>query len=715
MVLQSDCRQNPDSSLNRDAETLLLTGFQRLRQALSTLFMARFGRIKVGIPFALFVALGASVQVCWAQGPNADQTTTGSLKKLSLEELGNVEVTTASKEPEQVWQTPAAVYVITQEDIRRSGATSIPEVLRLAPGVEVSRTDSDHWAVGVRGFGGQFSKSLLVLIDGRSVYTPLFAGVYWQVQDTLLEDIERIEVIRGPGGTIWGANAVNGVINIITKNAKDTHGALASATSGNIDQGIGAARYGGDNGKGLNYRVYGKGFIRGHEFHPDGSNFDYWRTGQLGFRIDWDTTTHDSFTLQGDMYKGSDGERVAISFYSPPSVQVLDGPHDVAGGNLLGQWRHKLDGDSDIQLKAYYDRTSRFSPQLDEIRNTFDMDLLYHFKIVGNQDILTGIGARWSPDKIIQHFETLDFEPHEETDSIYSWFLQDRIPLLTNRLSLTLGSKFEHNNYSGFEWQPDARLLWTPTEHQSVWAAVSRAVRTPSRLDQDLQLTDFLAAGPPVPIFLRVVGSKKFVSEKLIGSEIGYRTLLAKNLYVDIAAFHNDYDDLYGYGPGLGFVETSPPPAHLVLQLPLANALKGTTYGLEIAPDWKPFAWWDLKGSYSYLHLNVRDKAGFTDNLNTVSDNGSSPHHQFVLQSLFNLPKKFELDATVRYVSALPAQTVEAYTTADLRFGWRPTSDWEFSFVGQNLMQSQHPEFGADVNGLVGIRRAGYVKITWKR
>src|SRR6267142_1420139 len=215
------------------------------------------------------------------------------LKQLSLAQLGNIEVTTASKEPEEVWRTPAAIFVITQEDIRRSGATSIPEVLRLAPGVEVAQVDSDHWDVGVRGFGGQFSKSLLVLIDGRSVYSPLFAGVYWQVQDTLLEDIERIEVIRGPGGTIWGANAVNGVINMITKRAKDTHGVLVSATSGNIDQGIGAARYGGDNGNGLNYRVYGKGFIRGHEFHPDGSNFDYWRTGQLGFRMDWDTTTRD--------------------------------------------------------------------------------------------------------------------------------------------------------------------------------------------------------------------------------------------------------------------------------------------------------------------------------------------------------------------------------------------------------------------------------------
>ncbi len=636
-----------------------------------------------------------------------------NLKELSLEQLGNVKVTTASKEPEKVWRTPAAIYVLTQEDIRRSGATSIPEVLRLVPGVEVAQIDSDHWAVGVRGFGGEFSKSLLVLIDGRSVYTPLFSGVYWQLQNTVMEDIDRIEVIRGPGGTIWGANAVNGVMNIITKSSKDTHGMLASAEGGNVDQGSSTVRYGGDNGKGFNYRVYGMGFIRGPEFHPDGANFDDWRTGQLGFRTDWNSTTGDAFTVQGDMYKGSDGERVAVSSYSPPSVQVIDGAHDVSGGNILGRWQRQLNDGSDIQLQAYYDRTTRFSPQLGEIRDTFDVDFLYHFKWKGNQELLTGVGARWSPDTIFQHFPTLDFEPHQETDSIYSWFVQDQIPIVSEKLSLTVGSKFEHNNYSGFEFQPDARLLWAPTKHQSVWAAVSRAVRTPSRLDQDLQLTDFLTANPP--IFLRVVGSKSFVSEKLLGSEVGYRALLAKGLYLDVTAFHNNYNDMYGYGPGSAFVETTPPPAHFILQLPLANALKGATYGVEIAPDWKPVSWWELKGSYSYLHLVVKDKAGFTDNMNTVSDKGSSPHHEFVIQSFFNFPKKFEFDQTLRYVSALPAQLVSAYTTADLRLGWRPTSTWEFSVVGQNLLQPQHAEFGSDVDTIVGIKRAAYAKIIWRR
>lgn len=677
-------------------------------------------RIARASTLVALLSLGATVRMADGQAAADNAKPDDTLKQLSLEQLGDVRVTTASKEPEQVWKTAAAIYVITQEDIRRSGATSIPEVLRLAPGLEVSRIDSDHWAIGVRGFGGEFSKSLLVLIDGRSVYSPLFSGVYWEVQDTLLEDVERIEVIRGPGGTIWGANAVNGVINIITKSAKDTHGTLATLSGGTVDQGTGEFRFGGPKGTSFDYRIYGKGFIRGPEFHPDGVNFDDWKTGQLGFRTDWNPSTRDSLTFQGDMYTGLDGERVAISFYALPTtgvpgVEVVNGPHDVGGGNLLGRWKRQINDDSDMQIQGYYDRTSRYSPQLNEIRDTFDIDLLYHFTLTGHQDILVGAGGRWSPDRITQKFDTLDFVPHQETDSIYSWFVQDEIAIVPDQLLLTVGSKFEHNNYSGFEVQPNVRMVWTPTARQSVWGAITRAVRTPSRLDQDLQLTDFLQASPP--IFLRIQGSKHFKSEELLGTEIGYRTLLARKLYVDIAGFHNYYNDLYGYGPATVAVETTPPPARIVFVVPLANATKGDTTGVEIAPDWKPFDWWELKGSYSYLHLYVHDDgnlAGSLNGLNTASDNGSSPHHQVEFQSLFNLPRKFQLDTTFRYVSALPAQTVAAYSTGDIRLGWNPSSQWEFSVVGQNLLQPRHAEFGSDVDTIIGIKRAAYVKVAWR-
>jgi iron complex outermembrane receptor protein len=650
----------------------------------------------------------------YAQGAADNQETPKNLTQLSLEELGNVEVTTVSKEPEQVWQTPAAIYVLTQDDIRRSGATSIPELLRTVPGVEVARIDSDHWAIGVRGFGGEFSKSLLVLIDGRSVYSPLFAGVYWQVQDTLLQDVDRIEVIRGPGGTIWGANAVNGVINIITKNAEDTHGTLGSAGGGDIDQAIAGARAGGTYAKRFNYRVYGKGFIRSAQFHPDGVNFDGWRMGQVGFRTDWSKNFRDTFNFQGDMYKGLDGERVAISFYSPPSVEVINSPaHNTSGGNLIVKWRRQLNAHSDLETRGYFDRTSRFSPQLDETRNTYDFDLLYHFTGKGRQDALMGVGARWSHDNVTNIFQTLTFTPPQETDSIYSWFLQDHIGVVPKKLSLILGSKFEHNNRSGFELQPNGRLMWTPSAHQTVWAAVTRAVRTPSRLDQDLQLTDFLEASPP--IFLRVVGSKSFRSEQLLGTEVGYRQLLARNFYFDIATFRNDYNDLYGYGPGTEYVETSPSPPHIILQVPLANALKGDTSGGEIAPDWKPSDWFEVKGSYSYLHLYVHDKPGFSDSSNTVSDNGSSPHHQAMIQAHFNIPGDFEFDPAYRYVSSLPAQKVAAYSTGDARLGWRAFDGWSMSVVGQNLFQPHHAEFGSDIDTIVGIKRDVFAEITWTR
>lgn len=428
-------------------------------------------------------------------------------------------------------RTPAAIYVLTQDDIRRSGATSIPELLRMVPGVEVARIDSDHWSVGIRGFGSEFSKSVLVLIDGRSVYSPLFSGVYWNVENVMLEDVDRIEVIRGPGGTIWGANAVNGVINIITKSSADTHGVLVSSGAGNVDQGMGAFRYGAGNGKGTNARVYGMAFGRDAEFHPDHAPFDAWQMGQGGFRLDRNTGGRDTFTLQGDAYKGYDGERVTMALYSPPSTVTLDDAHDVSGANVLGRWRRQIDSGSDVQLQGYYDRTSRLSPQLDEIRNTIDFDFLYHRELGARNDLLMGAGARWSRDNITQKFVTLDFVPEHETDSIYSGFLQDQIAISPNRLSVTMGSKFEHNNRSGFEVQPSARVLWTPARRQTLWAAVTRAVRTPSRLDQDLQLTDLLTASPP--FYLRVVGSPTFKSEQMLGTGVGYRTLIAGSLYLD--------------------------------------------------------------------------------------------------------------------------------------------------------------------------------------
>jgi iron complex outermembrane receptor protein len=671
-------------------------------------------RLITTLTLVLFLLVaGGLVQTCLADGPQTDQKILEPLTQLNLEQLGNVEVTTVSKEPEKVWQTPAAIYVLTQEDIRRSGATSIPEVLRLVPGVEVARIDSGHWAVGIRGFGSGFSKSVLVLIDGRSVYTPLFAGVYWDVQDTLLEDIERIEVIRGPGGTIWGANAVNGVINIITKNARDTHGTLASASGGVLDQGIGEIRQGGGNGKSFDYRVYGKAFTRGSESHAENPHYDEWRQQRGGFRMDWDRNTSNTFTLQGDIYHGEDGEITSVGSFSPPSQITLAGTDNVAGGNLLGRWRHEFAGGSDVQLQTYYDRADRHALHYGETRDTFDADFLYHQKL-SRQDILWGLGIRISPSHFIETIPGLAFTANHTTDSIYSGFVQDEIQIVERKLSLTIGTKLEHNDFNGFDAQPSVRALWTPGNGQTFWGAVTRAVRTPSRLDTDLQLMEFLGLFPKttLPVYLQVVGDPTFAPEQLVGYEAGYRRLVVPRLYVDFSAFDNQYNDLSSYGKGVSSLQTTP-LTYLLLSEPFANGISGATQGFEIAPDWKPAAWWQLKGSYSYLHLRTHDKPGYTDTGTVTLYNGSSPHHEVVVQSLLNLPKRFEADITYRYVSALPSQAVSAYSTGDVRVGWHAPRNFDLSLVGQNLFQPDHWEFGNTPGPPVGISRTVYAKITW--
>src|ERR1700730_5355777 len=656
--------------------------------------------------FIILFFLGCLVNQCFAE-PQEKPANSEPLKQLTLAELGNVEVTTATKEPEKISKTSAALFVLTQDDIRRSGATSIPEVLRLVPGVEVARISANQWSVNIRGLGSGFSKSVLVLIDGRSVYTPLYAGVYWDVQNVLLADVERIEVIRGPGGTIWGSNAVNGVINIITKNAKDTGGTYAFTTVGNVDQNESGVRYGGTHGNNLSYRAYAMGFGQNPEFHPGGGNYDAWQLGQAGFRTDSQLTDHDTLTVQGDLYKGSVGQQVGIAYYSPPSQLTVNATQDVSGGNLLGRWRRELSNTSDVQVQAYYDRTYRIGPLLGEARNTFDVDLIHHFVLKERNEVIWGLGARWSPSDFIQTVSTLNFLPHHQDDKIYSAFVQDQIAIFENRLWLTVGSKFEHNIFTGWEAEPSARLLWTPTSHQTLWAAVTRAVRTPSRIDEDLQLTGLVQATPPV--FACICDNRKSVSETLLGYEAGYRKLITSSFYVDLSVFHNHYNDLTSYGAVTISVVNSPPPTHVLISLPFANGIMGSTNGAEMAPDWKATRWMELKASYSYVSLNLTEQPGHTKTSYVSTYEGSSPHNEATAQALFNLPKGFEFDPTYRYVGALSVQLMHAYGTVDARLGWHFAQRFELSIAGQNLLQPRHGELGS-----VQVQRSAYAQITWK-
>jgi iron complex outermembrane receptor protein len=670
------------------------------------------------------VILFALAGTALPQGP-ADETQENPLKKLTLEQLGNIEVTTINKEPEPVWNTPAAIYVITQDDIQRSGVTTIPEALRLAPGVEVARIDANKWAIGIRGFGSRLSRSVLVLIDGRTVYTTFLAGTYWEVQDTLLDDIERIEVIRGPGGTIWGPNAVNGVINIITRHTKETHGQLLSAGGGSEEQGFFDARTGGGNGKTLNYRVYAKAYTRGPEFHADNLNFDDWRGGQGGFRIDWDKNEKSEFTLQGDLYHESAGESVQGTSYTPPFSQILDGNADLSGGNITARWKKQFAKERDIQISAYYDRTNRHEPNFGDIRDTFDVDLLQRTPLPGRQRISWGAGLRLSHGNELVVVTGLTFDPPKLTDQLLTGFVQDEVTLIPNRLSLIAGTKLLHTNFEGLELEPSARILFTPSKTQTFWASFTRAVRTPADVERDFFLSGFLGTAPGgLPFFARFNANRNFDSEKLRGYEAGYRRLVGPKIYVDVAGFFNQYHNLLSEElTGPPFLENTPPPLedniaappHLLLPAQFGNSLMGTTSGVEIAPEWKLTNSWRLRGSYSFLAMHIEKTANSADVGSAPGIEGSSPQHQVLAQSSFDLPRSMTLDIIYRYVSQLPSQHVQPYSTANATYAWRFRDNFKLSIVGQNLLRPHHAEFLGDPRQIVEIKRSVYGKITWTR
>lgn len=664
--------------------------------------------------YGVLVAFAVAVlPVCRAQDPPSGQKS--RLTQLSLEQLGDIEVTSVSKEPARLSKTAAAIYVLTGEDIRRSGVTSIPEALRLVPGVEVARIDGNKWSIGIRGFGSRFSRGVLVLIDGRNVYTTLLSGTYWEVQNTVLDDIDRIEVIRGPGGSIWGPNAVNGVINIITKSAKDTHGELVSTGGGTVDQGFGNFRYGGTNGKGFDYRVYGMGFTQGPLSHPDGRNFDDWRNAQGGFRMDY-AKSRDSFTVQGDIYREEAGESVTATSYTPPYSQIVDANAHLSGGNILGRWKRTFANGSDMQVQMYYDRTNRHEPNFGEIRDTFDIDFLHHLHWGPRQDIIWGLGARWSDGNAEAVVSGLTFTPSDSVDKLYTAFLQDEIQLAPGKVALTLGSKLLHNNYNGLDLEPSIRLAWTPTARQTLWAAANHAVRTPSRIEEDFNLSGYLGVTNGFNIFGRFEPNKAFASEQSNGLEFGYRQLITPKIHVDISTFYNHYHDLFSQELNGTFqLETSPGTPHVLLPVQFRNGVLGATTGGEVSADWRPLGWWRVQGSYDYLHIDLKHNAASIDASTAPSTEGGSPQHQAVVQSFFNLPKHLEFSQTLRYVSSLPAQSVPGYTTADVRLGWHAGEHTEFSVVGQNLLQPRHEEFNGEPTTIVSIKRCVYAKITWQR
>ena len=647
------------------------------------------------------------------------------LTQLGIEELMNVQVVSASKQAQRLADAASAVFVITQDDIRRSGATSVPEVLRLAPGVQVARIDGSKWAISIRGFNGRYANKLLVLVDGRSIYTPVFAGVYWEVQDLLLEDIERIEVIRGPGASLWGSNAVNGVINILTKRAADTRG-LVSVTAGSPENTIVGVRYSGALGDDARYRLYGKYLRQDGLLDRQGRDAeDDWRLGSGGFRLDWAPSGRDSVSLQGGLYDGAMRQNLTVPSFAPPYAQLERDEAAMSGGHLQGRWERALSDTSRLSLQMFYQNQRRDDAILGFDIDTYDLELQHSFAPNERNALVWGLGYRRYRDDYRQT-ALGSMTPSNLDYTLFSAFAQDQISLIPQELELTLGARLERNDFTGWEFQPNARLLWTPHPRHRVWAAASRAVRTPSRGDDGVAL-GLVALPPrtpanplPFPALSVFQGDPSFASEALTAYELGYRAWPTERLSLDVTAFYNDYDDLRALEQRNDLIALE--GGYLRVPFLFVNAQQGQSHGFEIAANWQPAGGWRLQLAYSYLRVNLENKPGFS-NLVTVVRDGSQPRHQVSLLSSFDVRDDLEFDLWLHYVDEMPDLAVgsSALTTAiadyfsvNARLGWRPRKDLDLSLVGTNLLGPSHVEFVQETYPFPEqVERAVYGQMKW--
>jgi len=634
-----------------------------------------------------------------------------ALKRLSLEQLMDVEVTSVSKAPESLIGAAAAVTTVTAQDIERSGAKSVPEALRFVPGLYIAQESADAWAVSSRGFSGVNSQNLLVLSDSRSIYTPLFSGVFWDVQDYLMDDIDRIEVIRGPGGALWGSNAVNGVININTKSAQRTQGGLVEAQTGTQERVMAAARYGGQLGDGAYYRVFGKFTDQNAQDYPAGASPDAWRLGHLGFRSDWQMDTQDALTVQGDLYDGTIG---MVS----PSVDVIGRPvpqgrlqTQVAGGNVLGRWQHTLNETSDMQVRFYYDRTHRNDPSFLDNLDTIDLDFQHRFALALRQEITWGMSYRVMYDRD-QGKGVFALDPPDSRDSIYSGFIQDQFPV-AEAVHVTLGTKLEHNDFSGFEAQPSLRAAWEMAPTRTLWGAISRAVRVPTRIERDVDIDATNPLGNPVG---RLLGNPDFHAERLVAFELGYRWQLVRTLSLDLASFHNHYSGLASLELGTPFID--PNTGQTIVPILNRNLTDGRADGLETAVTYSPQPYWSLSLNWSYIDMSL-DAHGMDLNRGRFAE-GSTPRNQVGVRSYLDLPRGLQLDVQYRVLSALRelpeivnGEGIAGYQELDVRLGWRLNDNTRISLDGQNLLHNHHVEFGAPDQSSA-IRRSVYGKVAWE-
>jgi iron complex outermembrane receptor protein len=640
------------------------------------------------------------------------------LANASLEDLMKVEVTSVSNKQQTLSRTAAAVFVITQEDIVRSGATNIPDVLRMAPGLDVAQINASTWAVSARGLNGQFSNELLVLIDGRNVYTPSFGGVFWDTVDLPLENIERIEVIRGPGASIWGENAVNGIVNIIRKKAGDTKGGLVNAGGGNTDADFATVQYGDSIGERVDYRGYVKYFDE-HDMRGmgGGDGGDGWHMARAGFRTGSRITDSDGLVVEGDLYSGREGDPTyMLSSLLAPGPTAVEDFVNAGGGFLQSIWRHTSSSHSDFTLMGAYDTYER-GDLLKDHRQTESLDFREHYVLGERQDLVWGATYRHT-SATSDGGNWLSLIPPNQSENIFSVFVQDEIAAIQDRLYVTVGSRFENNTYSGFAVMPTGRALYQLDAKQSVWAAVSRAVRSPAEIDTSLRVN---VGGVTLPdgtiAAVSLFGNPHVKDEGLLAYEAGYRRMLTPRLSVDLAAYYNDYDNQISDEPEPPFVEATPAPSHLVIPTTDKNLQYGEAHGAELSARWKVNDRWALDGSVEFERIHMHPATGSLDFTTGPGTEGSAPHQQGRIQSELFLTRKLSWNVAADYTDRLVSQGVPSYTRLDSNLIWKLRENFSLGIYGQNLLRDRHLEFfdpDSSSTQSTLIRRSAYAKLTWR-
>ena len=621
------------------------------------------------------IVLAAAVLGCGAARAEV-HASAGDLVDLSLEQLSDIVVTSVSRRAQSLADAPASVYVITHDEIRRSGVTSLPEALRLAPNLEVARADTNQYAISARGFNNVLANKLLVMIDGRTVYTPLFSGTFWEAQDVMLEDVDRIEVVSGPGATLWGANAVNGVINIITRSARDTQGALVGGGVGNLEAG-GDARWGGALENDGYYRIYGKTVHRTNsEFANGASVHDASTRTQGGFRADWDTPSR-SVTIQGDAYTGD--------------IDQLPSARSISGANFLTSWSERMEDGSLARIQAYYDYTHRDHPKsFLESLNTVDLEAQYATRWGGIHEVVLGGGYRYARDEVTNSTAQA-FIPPDRTLQWSNAFAQDQISIRPD-FDIIVGAKVETNVYTGAEFLPNVRAAWRPASGQMLWAAASRAVRSPARIDRDLNI-------PGAPPYV-VTANDTFVSETANVYELGYRTQATPTASLTVTLFATDFSRLRSLQPQPGGAT-------------FANDFEGTNTGVEAWGTWRVLPNWQLFGGVTALREHLHLRPGAVD-IGGVAQLGNDPAVQWNARSAWDVTPEIGFDITARRVAALPSPAVPAYTAVDARLVWRPSRELEISVSASNLFDPGHPEWGVASNR-AEIQRGYFLAFLWSQ